>query len=280
MRHHFPRAQRPLAALLAFGLLAAFALPGRSDDTKEQSISKADREKKIAELEKQISGLTKELKDLKEPAAPVVRAKSAEAKVPEGTIPDDWTKALHWRCIGPANMGGRITSISVYDADPSTYWIGTATGGLVKTTNNGITFENQFDKEATVSVGDVCVAPSNKDIVWVGTGENNPRNSVSYGDGVYKSTDGGKTWKNMGLKKSYQIGRILIHPKNPDIVYVGALGRLYGPSEERGVFKTEDGGKTWKKILYIDDKTGIIDMRMSPADPNLLIVASMGTSPR
>ena len=109
-------------------------------------------------------------------------------------------------------------------------------------------------------------------IVWVGTGENNPRTRVSYGDGVYKSTDGGKTWRNMGLKKSFQIGRIIIHPKDPNIVYVGALGRLYGPNEERGLFKTEDGGKTWKKILYVDDKTGVIDMRMDPFDPNTLLV--------
>src|ERR1700682_3813500 len=101
--------------------------------------------------------------------------------------------------------------------------------------NNGITFEHQFDKEATVSIGDVCVAPSDSNVVWVGTGENNPRNSVSYGDGVYKSTDGGKSWTCMGLKGTYQMGRVVIHPRDPEVVYVGALGRLYGPSEERGL---------------------------------------------
>src|SRR5205814_80106 len=168
----------------------------------------------------------------------------------------------------------RITASSVLEADPSTYWMATASGGLVKTTNNGITFEHQFDKEATVSIGDVCVAPSNRDIVWVGTGENNPRNSVSYGDGIYKSTDGGKSWTNMGLKKSFQIGKILIHPKNPDVVYVGALGRLYGPNEERGLFKTTDGGKTWQKSLYVDDKTGVIDIIMHPTEPDTLIAAT------
>ena len=202
------------------------------------------------------------------------REKEKEAPPPNFTMPDDWTKAFTWRSIGPANMGGRITAISVYEADPTTYWVATASGGLLKTTNNGVTFEHQFDKEATVSIGDVCVAPSNKNIVWVGTGENNPRNSVSYGDGVYKSTDGGKNWKNMGLKKTFQIGRIVIHPKNPDIVYVGALGRLYGPNEERGLFKTTDGGKTWEKVLYIDDKTGVIDMRDAPDRPGHALVAT------
>src|SRR5579884_2308012 len=186
----------------------------------------------------------------------------------------EWLKPLTWRCIGPANTGGRITALAVYEADPNTYWVATASGGLLKTTNNGVTFEHQFDHEATVSIGDVCVAPSDKNIVWVGTGESNPRNSVSYGDGVYKSSDGGRSWEHMGLKRSFQIGRICIHPRNPDIVYVGALGRLYGPNEERGLFKTTDGGKTWEKILYIDDKTGVIDVHMHPADPETLLVAT------
>ena len=127
------------------------------------------------------------------------RDKEKDVPPPDITLPDAWAKAFTWRNIGPANMRGRITAISVYEADPSTYYVATASGGLAKTTNNGVTFEHQFDRESTVSIGDVCVAPSDKNIVWVGTGENNPRNSVSYGDGVYKSTDGGKKWKNMGL---------------------------------------------------------------------------------
>jgi photosystem II stability/assembly factor-like uncharacterized protein len=190
------------------------------------------------------------------------------------SLPADYFKALSWRSIGPANMGGRIVAVAVAESDPSTWWAATASGGLIKTTNNGITFEHQFDREATVSIGDIAVAPSNKDIVWVGTGEHNPRNSVSYGDGVYKSLDGGKTWKNMGLKKSFQIGRIVIHPKDPDIVHVGALGRLYGPNEERGLFRTTDGGKTWKQVLYVDDKTGVIELKMSPGDPESLLAAT------
>lgn len=207
--------------------------------------------------------------------APQTKPKAKTEKVTtEATLPDAWVKTMTWRSIGPANMGGRITSIAVYEADPCVYWIATASGGLLKTVNNGVTFEHQFDREATVSVGDVCVAPSNKDIVWVGTGENNPRNSVSYGDGVYKSIDGGKTWRNMGLKKSFQVGKIIVHPRNPNIVYVGALGRLYGPHEERGLYKTVDGGNSWERILYVDDKTGVIDMRMHPTDPETLLVAT------
>jgi photosystem II stability/assembly factor-like uncharacterized protein len=250
-----------LCGLAALGLVGIAAVPGAADEPTE-------RAQRIAELERQLAVLNEKLAELRAAEA------QAAAATPEATLPADWVKTLQWRCIGPANMSGRITAISVYEADPSTYWIATASGGLLKTTNNGITFEHQFDREATVSIGDVCVAPSNKEIVWVGTGEANPRNSVSYGDGVYKSTDGGKTWKNMGLKKSFQIGKILVHPTNPDIVYVGALGRLYGPNTERGLFKTTNGGESWDKVLYIDDKTGVLDMRMHPSDPETLLVAT------
>ncbi len=242
-------------AFLFFGLVLASA--GQDPD----------RDKKIADIEKQLESLKRQLEEIKrtdaKPTTPAV----------EGTLPDQWVKSLHWRSIGPAAMGGRITAISVFEADPTTYWVATASGGLLKTVNNGTTFDHQFDREATVSVGDVCVAPSNRDIVWVGTGENNPRNSVSYGDGVYKSTDGGKTWKNMGLRDSFQVGRVIVHPKNPDIVYVGALGRLYGANDGRGLFKTTDGGQTWNKILYVDDKTGVIDIAMHPTEPDTFLVA-------
>ena len=199
----------------------------------------------------------------------------AEAKPKwDGAIPKEWTKGIRWRSIGPASMGGRIVDLAVNEKDPNTWWAATASGGLIKTVNNGNSFVHQFDREATVSIGAVAVSQSNPDILWVGTGENNPRNSVSYGDGVYKSTDGGKTWTNMGLKKTFQIGEVVIHPTNPDVVYVGALGRLYGNNEERGVFKTVDGGKTWERCFYIDDRTGVIEMQMSPADPDTLIVTA------
>ena len=198
----------------------------------------------------------------------------ANPKTDGRSIPKDWMESLQWRSIGPANMGGRITDLAVYEADPSVWWAATASGGLLKTTNNGITFDHQFDHEATVSIGAVAVAPTDQNIVWVGTGEANPRNSVSWGDGVYKSTDGGETWTNMGLKGSFQIGRIAIHPEDPAIVYVGALGRLWGPNEERGLFKTIDGGETWEKVLYVDEHTGVIDVRMQPGEPDTLLVAT------
>ncbi|MBI1833068.1 MAG: PDZ domain-containing protein, partial [Planctomycetes bacterium] len=188
--------------------------------------------------------------------------------------PANLDKVFAWRSIGPANMGGRITSLAVFDADPTCYYAATASGGMLKTINNGSTFTHQFDKEATVSLGAVAVAPSNRNIVWAGTGEANPRNSVSWGDGVYKSTDGGKSWKNMGLKGSFQIGKIVIHPKNPDIVYVAALGRLYGPNEERGLFKTTDGGNSWTRAWHLDAKTGVLDIVMQPTNPEVLIIAA------
>lgn len=202
---------------------------------------------------------------------PLLAPISAQAQ--NAPLGPEWLKPLTWRCIGPANMGGRITALAVCEDDPTTYYVATASGGLLKTVNNGITFEHQFDRQKVVSIGDVCVAPSNRNIVWIGTGESNPRNSASYGDGVYKSADGGKSWQHVGLKESFQIGKILIHPTNPDVVYVGALGRLWGANEQRGLFKTSDGGKTWDKILYIDDNTGVIDMRMDPSDPDTLLVA-------
>ncbi|MFM8284282.1 MAG: VPS10 domain-containing protein, partial [Planctomycetaceae bacterium] len=191
-----------------------------------------------------------------------------------GAITPEWLKGIRWRSIGPANMSGRIVDLAVNESDPNTFWAATASGGLIKTTNAGVSFTHQFDRETTVSIGAVAVSRSHPDVVWVGTGENNPRNSVSYGDGVYKSTDGGKTWKHMGLKRSFQIGEIVIHPTDPDVVYVGALGRLYGDNEERGVYKTTDGGATWQRAFFVDERTGVIDMQMHPTDPETLIEAA------
>jgi photosystem II stability/assembly factor-like uncharacterized protein len=229
-----------------------------TEETQAETASKTDKAADTPEDDEQESAEEKE---------------TAAAKITP-TLPPAWIDTVNWRSIGPANMGGRIPALAVYEADPNIWWAASASGGLLKTENNGTTFEHQFDREATVSIGDVQVAQSDPNIVWVGTGEANPRNSVSWGDGVYKSTDGGKTWKNVGLKKTFQIGRIAIHPKDPNIVYVGALGRLWGPSEDRGVYKSTDGGETWKKVLYIDEKTGIVDLQMNPKNPETLIAAA------
>jgi photosystem II stability/assembly factor-like uncharacterized protein len=193
-----------------------------------------------------------------------------------GPVPFDpkLLDALPARSIGPANMGGRITDVAVVESRPATMYLATASGGLWKTVNNGTTWKPVFEREPTVSLGAVAVAPSNPEVVWVGTGEANARNSVSWGDGVYKSTDGGKSWTHVGLADSRHIGRIVIHPKNPDIVFVAALGHLWGPNPERGLYRTTDGGKTWKAVKVVNADTGFIDVAMDPSDPNTLYAAA------
>ncbi|MGD8537953.1 MAG: hypothetical protein PVI66_04460 [Candidatus Aminicenantes bacterium] len=183
-------------------------------------------------------------------------------------------EGLEWRCVGPANMGGRIDDFAVVESDPYTTYVGTASGGVWKTTNNGITWKPIFDDQTTSTIGDVAVAPSQADTVWVGTGEPNNRQSSSWGNGVYKSTDGGETWTNMGLQDTHHIGRVVIHPTNPDIVYVAALGHLWGPNEQRGLYKTTDGGKTWTNTKFIDVNTGFVDVAMDPENPDTLYAAA------
>ena len=177
---------------------------------------------------------------------------------------------LEWRSIGPAIMGGRIADVEGVPGDPNVVYVASASGGLWKTTNGGVKWTPIFEREGTISIGDIALAPSNPEVVWVGTGESNVRNSVSFGDGVYKSTDGGKTWQHMGLKESERVSAIAIHPQNPDIVYIGALGHAFGPNEERGVFMTTDGGKTWTKTLYIDNQHGVADLDLDATNPNIL----------
>ncbi|UCC41197.1 MAG: hypothetical protein JSV96_07170 [Candidatus Aminicenantes bacterium] len=200
-------------------------------------------------------------------------AKKAEKK-PVPLLTEAVLDGLKWRCIGPANMGGRIDDFAVVESSPHIIYAGTASGGVWKTTNNGVTWEPIFDDQPTSTIGDVTVSPSDPDIVWVGTGEPNNRQSSSWGNGVYKSTDGGKTWKNMGLKDTHHIGRLVIHPANPDIVYVAALGHLWGPNKERGLFKTADGGKTWVNTKFIDENTGFVDVAMDHENPNTLYAAA------
>ena len=184
--------------------------------------------------------------------------------------PDKALKSLKWRAIGPANMGGRVTAIAGIPGDPSTYYVAGADGGLFKTTNGGVTFEDLFTDQRSYSVGAIAIAPSDQNVIWLGSGEGDPRNSVGYGHGVYRSLDAGKTWTHLGLEGTERIKRIVVHPDNPDIAYVAALGREWGPNEERGVFKTSDGGKSWEKVLYINEDTGCSDIAMENNNPRIL----------
>lgn len=180
---------------------------------------------------------------------------------------------LRLRSIGPANMSGRLVDIAVVDMDTRVFYLASATGGVWKTTDNGIRFEPVFESQAVHSVGDVVVHQRDTSVVWVGTGERANRQSSSWGDGVYKSTDGGESWTNMGLEESHHVGRIVMHPDDPDIVYVAAMGHLWGPNPERGLYKTTDGGETWDRILFVDPQTGAVDVAMDPSNPDILYAA-------
>ena len=187
---------------------------------------------------------------------------------------EDFVNQLEWRNIGPANMGGRINDFAVVEADPNIVFAATASAGVWRTTNNGVTWEPVFDEQPVSSIGDIAVAPSDPSIVWVGSGESNNRQSSSWGNGVYKSTDGGDSWTNVGLEDTLHIGRIVIHPTNPEVVYVAATGHLWGPNDDRGLYKTTDGGQTWTNTLFIDRDTGMTDVAMDPVSPGTLYAAS------
>ena len=178
------------------------------------------------------------------------------------------------RNIGPANMGGRITDLAVVESDPNTFYVASATGGVWKTTDGGDTMKPLFDNQSTSGIGAIAVSASNPNILYLGTGESNPRNSVFPGDGVYKSTDGGATWQHLGLKETHHIGRIAVHPKEPNIVFVAAMGRYWAPNKERGLYKSSDGGKTWQMSKYLDENTGFIDVKMDPEQPDILYAAA------
>lgn len=189
-------------------------------------------------------------------------------------IEDIKLSGLKWRSIGPALTSGRISDLAVNPDNPYQYYIAVASGGVWKTDNAGLEYHPIFDKEGSYSIGCVTLDPNNSNVVWVGTGENNNQRSVAYGDGVYKSIDGGTTWKNMGLKKSEHIGKIVVNPDNSDIVYVAAIGPLWDKGGDRGLYKTIDGGETWEAVLTIDEHTGVNDLLMDPRNPDVLYASS------
>jgi len=187
-------------------------------------------------------------------------------------IDQEQFKSLSFRNIGPAGMSGRITAIDVDLSDPDIIYVGSASGGVFKSVNGGLTWDPIFDDQPVLSIGSIKINQKNPSEIWVGTGEGNPRNSVNCGAGIFKSLDAGKTWTRMGLEKTKVIHRIIIHRDNPDIVFAAAMGSPWGAHPERGVYKTTDGGKTWKQSLYVNDKTGAAELVVDPTNPNKMIV--------
>jgi photosystem II stability/assembly factor-like uncharacterized protein len=183
---------------------------------------------------------------------------------------DTALKNFRFRSIGPATMGGRVDDLAIVEADPRVIYVGAAAGGIFKTTNGGNTWQAIFDEQPNPSIGDLALSPSNPSILYVGTGEPNNRQSSSWGNGVYKSMDGGATWKHLGLDGTHHIGRIVVHPTDPNTVYVAAQGDLWGPNPDRGVYRTTDGGTSWTKTLYINEDTGASDIAIDPQSPNIL----------
>jgi len=180
---------------------------------------------------------------------------------------------LKARSIGPASMSGRVAAIDAVQSNPDIVYVGAATGGVWKSVDGGLAFTPIFDDQPVAAIGAVAVFQPSPEIVWVGTGEGNPRNSMSVGNGIYKSIDGGATWQHLGLEKTERIHRIVLHPRDPNIAWVAALGQAWGRNTERGVFKTTDGGKTWAKVLFVNDGTGAADLVIDPANPNKLFAA-------
>lgn len=185
----------------------------------------------------------------------------------------DLLAGMKARSIGPAGMSGRVAAIEAVESNPDIVYVGAATGGLWKSMNGGLSFTPIFDDQPVAAIGAVAIFQQSPEIVWVGTGEGNPRNSMSVGNGIYRSNDGGKTWQHLGLEKTERIHRIVLHPTNPNIAWVAAMGQAWGQNADRGVFKTEDGGKTWKKVLFVDERTGAADLLIDPSNPNKLFAA-------
>src|SRR5215469_7337596 len=200
-------------------------------------------------------------------------AEAAENKTPqkaEDNKSKDPLENIKFRNLGPAVGGGRVTAVVGIPGKPNIYYIGAGGGGVWQTQDGGLSWKPIFEKESTASIGAIALAPSNPNLVWVGTGESNPRNDVITGHGVYFSPNGGSTWNFMGLKDAGQISNIVIDPHDPNIVLVGVLGHVWGPNADRGVFRTTDGGKTWQKVLYVDDTTGVSSLIMDPGNAMVL----------
>src|SRR4051812_1637943 len=231
-------------SLVAITLLFALTLPAQDRETKKSKKNQAQPQ--AAE-----QGI---------PAPSTVKEKEKGKDKAEG---------MHYRLVGPFRGGRSLTGAGV-PGNPSVYVFGATGGGIWKSTDGAMTWESVFDKEGSPSIGSVAIAPSDPNVIYAGTGEACIRGDAAQGDGVYKSLDGGKPWKNIGLKDSRAIGKVIVHPKDSDVVLVAALGHPFGPNEERGVFRTSDGGKTWQKVLYKNADTGAVDLAFDPNNPNIV----------
>ena len=251
----------PLALLLAVLLLGLSVFGQKSQDPDAdkagQPAAKKDQKK------------DKKKEDSKTPAA---EGKKDEEKKP-GMNADTFS-GLKFRSIGPAVASGRVMAIAVNPKNKFEYYVGVASGGVWKTVNDGTTWTPVFDKEGSYSIGWVALDPNDPAVVWVGAGESNSQRSVAYGDGIYRSDDGGKNWQNLGLKKSEHIGRVVIDPRDSKVVYVAAEGPLWGPGGDRGLYKSADGGKTWKAVLTISENTGVVDVAIDPSNPDIVYASA------
>jgi photosystem II stability/assembly factor-like uncharacterized protein len=242
-------------SLITFSAAAAQDAPQDTPAAPSTQTSKKDQKKEKKEEKKD---------DMKD-------EKKEEKK---GGMTADTFSGLKWRLIGPAAASGRVMSVAVNPKNKFEYYVGVASGGVWKTVNDGTTWTPVFDNEGSYSIGWVALDPNDSSVVWVGSGESNSQRSVSYGDGIYRSDDGGKSWQNLGLKKSEHIGRVVIDPRDSKVVYVAAEGPLWGPGGDRGLYKTTDGGKNWKAVLTISENTGVTDVQLDPSNPDIIYAAA------
>ncbi|HYL93618.1 MAG TPA: glycosyl hydrolase, partial [Alphaproteobacteria bacterium] len=251
---------------LCLFLLIALACASAQNPASTPAAKPAKAEKKTTDKKKDAAKADAKQKDTKKA--------EGEAEKPADPMSSPTFGALKFRNVGPALVSGRVVSVAVNPHNKSQYFVGVASGGVWRTDNDGTTYQPVFEREGSYSIGTVVVDPKQPNVVWVGTGEGNVQRSVAYGDGIYRSEDSGKSWKNMGLKKSEHIGRILIDPRDSNVIYAAAQGPLWGPGGDRGLYKSTDGGKTWTAVLTISENTGVADVAMDPVNPDVLFASA------
>lgn len=256
---------RTLATFIFALLLSSFNSFAQAAQQQREQDKDADKKQAVAAANK---------KDQKKSVKDEKKEEPKKEEEKKGGMTADTFSGLKWRLIGPAMASGRVMSIAVNPKKKGEYYVGVASGGVWKTVNDGTTWTPVFDSQASYSIGWVELDPNDSTVVWVGSGESNSQRSVSYGDGIYRSEDGGKGWKNLGLKKSEHIGRVVVDPRDSKVVYVAAEGPLWGPGGDRGLYKTTDGGKNWKAVLTISENTGVVDVQLDPSNPDIVYAAA------